>query len=111
MDGSGRTLHRERGDTLRCELQAGGPTGYYLNEDANGVLHITFAGADRLFPEHVQYLSAGEGVVKYGTGNGYCLYSVCIERSMQRRASEISLMDMDLLHSHNEVADSGWAGI
>lgn len=64
-----------------------------------------------LLPEQITYspklhLSGEEGVWRDETWDG----TVCIERSMQRRASEISHMGMDHLNSH-KVSDCGWVGI
>lgn len=103
-EGLGCRFVDERGDVLRGELQKGGATGYCL-------MGMRMAHRRLLLPEQITYsprlhLSVEEGVVRGGTGND----TVCIERSMQRRASEISHMDMDLLNGH-EVTDSRWAGI
>lgn len=94
----------ERGDVFRGGLQEGGATGYCL-------MGMRMAHRRLLLPEQITYsprlhLSAQEGVVRDGIGTG----TVCIERSMRRRASEISHMGMDLLHGH-EVTDSGRAEI
>lgn len=64
-----------------------------------------------LLPEQITYspklhLRGEEGVGRDGTGDG----AVCIERSMQRRASEISHMGMDHLN-RRKVTDCSWVGI